>query len=51
MKDIEEGRIEEAFRKLYMVWPSFGETATDVERLMPKLVGTYEEKLALYQPK
>jgi len=49
LKDIEEGRIEEAFRKLYMVWPSFGETATDVERLMPKLVGTYEEKLALYE--
>ena len=24
LKDIEEGRIEEAFRKLYMVWPSFG---------------------------
>ncbi|MEM1168927.1 MAG: glycoside hydrolase family 104 protein [Cyanobacteria bacterium P01_H01_bin.35] len=50
LEDIEEGRIEEAFRKLYMVWPSFGETAADVERLMPKLVGTYEQKLALYQP-
>ncbi|WP_094671788.1 glycoside hydrolase family 104 protein [Hydrocoleum sp. CS-953] len=51
LKDIEEGRIEEAFRKLYMVWPSFGETTADVERLMPKLIGTYEQKLALYQPK
>ncbi len=50
LKDIEEGRIEEAFRKLYMVWPSFGETETDVERLMPKLVGTYQQKLALYEP-
>lgn len=51
LEDIEEGRIEEAFRKLYMVWPSFGETAADVERLMPKLVGIYQEKLALYEPK
>ncbi|MGK7920981.1 MAG: glycoside hydrolase family 104 protein [Trichodesmium sp.] len=51
LEDIEEGRIEEAFRKLYMVWPSFGETATDAERLMPKLVGIYQEKLALYEPK
>ena len=34
-----------------MVWPSFGETETDVEQLMPKLVGTYEQKLALYQIK
>ncbi len=51
LKDIEEGRVEEAFRKLYMVWPSFGETETDVERLMPKLVGIYEQKFALYQPK
>lgn len=50
LEDIEEGRIEEAFRKLYMVWPSFGETATDVERLMPKLVGIYNEKLSLYKP-
>ena len=51
LKDIEEGKVEEAFRKLYMVWPSFGETATDAEQLMPKLVGIYGEKLALYQPK
>jgi len=50
LEDIEEGRIEEAFRKLYMVWPSFGETAADVEELMPKLVGIYQEKLALYKP-
>ena len=50
LEDIEQGRIEEAFRKLYMVWPSFGETATDVERLMPKLVGIYNEKLSLYKP-
>lgn len=50
LEDIEQGRIEEAFRKLYMVWPSFGETATEVERLMPKLVGTYNNNLARYQP-
>lgn len=50
LEDIEQGRIEEAFRKLYMVWPSFGETATDVERLMPELVGIYNEKLSLYEP-
>ncbi|MGB3507909.1 MAG: glycoside hydrolase family 104 protein [Microcoleaceae cyanobacterium] len=50
LEDIEQGRIEEAFRKLYMVWPSFGVTATDVERLMPKLVGIYNEKLSLYKP-
>ncbi|MDE5078068.1 MAG: glycoside hydrolase family 104 protein [Trichodesmium sp. St2_bin6] len=51
LKDIEEGRVKEAFQKLHMVWPSFGETETDVEQLMPKLVGTYEQKLALYQIK
>ncbi|NET24267.1 glycoside hydrolase family 104 protein [Okeania sp. SIO1I7] len=50
LEDIEQGRIEEAFRKLYMVWPSFGETPTEVERLMPKLVGTYNNNLARYQP-
>ncbi|MDJ0556723.1 MAG: glycoside hydrolase family 104 protein [Microcoleaceae cyanobacterium MO_207.B10] len=50
LEDIEEGRIEEAFKKLYMVWPSFGETATDVERKMPELVGIYNEKLSLYMP-
>jgi len=51
LKDIEEGRVEEAFKKLHMVWPSFGETEIDVELIMPKLVGTYEQKLALYQVK
>ncbi|MDY7003240.1 MAG: glycoside hydrolase family 104 protein [Cyanobacteriota bacterium] len=50
LEDIEQGRIEEAFRKLYMVWPSFGETPTEVERLMPKLIGTYNNNLARYQP-
>ncbi|MEB3341253.1 glycoside hydrolase family 104 protein [Okeania sp.] len=49
LKDIEEGRIEEAFKKLYMVWPSFGETETDVQLLMPKLLEIYRQKLALYQ--
>ena len=51
LKDIEEGRVEEAFKKLHLVWPSFGETETDVEQLMSKLVGTYQQKLALYQVK
>lgn len=50
LEDIEQGRVEEAFRKLHMVWPSFGVTPTDVEQLMPKLVGTYQINLARYQP-
>lgn len=50
LKDVESGRFEAAVKKLVPTWPSFRRFGNgSLEKSMPHLKQTYEQKLAFYQ--